>query len=133
MHGHPGGQKLLRDDDSVRLAVVNFQAHMNVPELFVFLLQVPEDPGLTGDILCGQLDEALLSGVRLPGDDLPHAAVGKDRLSLPPRSPGCSAEGREIASNASGYAKPFSASHFAGRVEECYLRAIEDRKHIHSR
>lgn len=38
-----------------------------------------------------------------------------------------SQEGRDIAARASGYAKPFGAQHFAKRVEECYLRAIDER------
>lgn len=63
------------------------------------------EDGVSG-ILCDDGDDALLAGLlRAFGD-----------------------EGRQIARRAPEHAAPFGAEHFAMRVEECYRRAIENRR-----
>lgn len=78
---HPRCQKLLGDNNPVRLLVVDIQTQVDVPELLVLFFQFPGDRCLLRDIRGGQLD--IRSSVHVEGfiRQLPHGgAVGQREL-----------------------------------------------------
>ena len=77
VHGHPGGQQLLGDDDPLRLAVVDLQAQADVLQLFVFGLQAGEDTGLLRDVGGGELREGAARRLQAAScHTLPFSASG---------------------------------------------------------